>query len=161
MSLSFNVLNQAMLTQVLHELRLGNLQRCKALGLGEEDIYLLQSLPPTTLSRLAHATVRPHYAKHMLALDLKPSEFAVLSLISANPGASQRQIAETVMISQPNMAALMERLQVRGLLRREHGPHQANAQQGKNQSGRHRQGSLQLPIHAAPCSISATLRVSS
>lgn len=34
MSLSFNVLNQAMLTQVLHELRLGNLQRCKALGLG-------------------------------------------------------------------------------------------------------------------------------
>jgi len=38
-------------------LRLGNLQRCKALGLGEEDIYLLQSLPPTTLSRLAHATV--------------------------------------------------------------------------------------------------------
>ena len=29
MSLSFNVLNQAMLTQVLHELRLGNLQRCK------------------------------------------------------------------------------------------------------------------------------------
>ena len=57
MNLSFNVLNQAMLTQVLHELRLGNLQRCKALGLSEDDIYLLQSLPPTTLSRLAHATV--------------------------------------------------------------------------------------------------------
>ncbi|MEN4946441.1 DUF2857 domain-containing protein [Pseudomonas proteolytica] len=54
---SFNMLNQAMLTQVLHELRLGNLQRCKALGLGEDDIYLLQSLPPATLSRLAHATV--------------------------------------------------------------------------------------------------------
>ena len=57
MNLCFNVLNHTMLTQVLHELRLGNLQRCKALGLGEEDIYLLQSLPPTTLSRLAHATV--------------------------------------------------------------------------------------------------------
>jgi hypothetical protein len=57
MSLSFNVLNQAMLTQVLHELRLGNPQRCKALGLDEDDINLLQSLPPTTLSRLAHATV--------------------------------------------------------------------------------------------------------
>ena len=46
----------------------------------------------------------------------------MLSLISANPGASQRQIAETVMISQPNMAALMERLQVRGMLRREADP---------------------------------------
>ncbi|WP_339428275.1 DUF2857 domain-containing protein [Pseudomonas sp. RA_105y_Pfl1_P41] len=57
MNLSFNVLNQAMLTQVLHELRQGNLQRCKALGLGEDDIYLLESLPPTTLSRLAHANV--------------------------------------------------------------------------------------------------------
>ena len=57
MSLSFNLLNQAMLTQVLHELRLGNLQRCKALGLGEDDLGLLQSLPPTTLSRLAHASV--------------------------------------------------------------------------------------------------------
>ncbi|HFH3285691.1 DUF2857 domain-containing protein [Pseudomonas aeruginosa] len=57
MSLSFNVLNQAMLTQVLHELHLGNLQRCKALGLTEDDIELLQSLPPTTLSRLAHASV--------------------------------------------------------------------------------------------------------
>ena len=57
MSKSFNLLNQAMLTQVLHELRLGNLQRCKALGLGEDDLYLLQSLPPTTLSRLALANV--------------------------------------------------------------------------------------------------------
>ena len=57
MSLSFNLLNQAMLTQVLHELRQGNLQRCKALGLGEDDLTLLQALPPTTLSRLAHASV--------------------------------------------------------------------------------------------------------
>jgi hypothetical protein len=57
MSQGFSLLNQAMLTQVLHELRLGNLQRCKALGLAEEDIDLLQSLTPTTLSLLAHATV--------------------------------------------------------------------------------------------------------
>lgn len=57
MSQSFNLLNQAMLTQVLHELRQGNWQRCKALGLGEDDLNLLQSLPPTTLSRLAHASV--------------------------------------------------------------------------------------------------------
>ncbi|MFD2320439.1 MULTISPECIES: MarR family winged helix-turn-helix transcriptional regulator [Delftia] len=73
-------------------------------------------------ARLAHATVRPHYARHMLGLDLKPSEFAALSLVAANPGASQRQIAEAVMISQPNMAALMDRLQTRGLLRREADP---------------------------------------
>ena len=79
--------------------------------------FLQQQLGHCT--RLAHAAVRPHYARHMAALDLKPSEFAVLSLLAANPGASQRQVADAVMISPPNMAALMERLQGRGLLRRE------------------------------------------
>lgn len=57
MTIPLSMLNQAMLTQVLHELRLGNLQRCKALGLEESDISVLQSLPPATLSRLANAQV--------------------------------------------------------------------------------------------------------
>lgn len=57
MSTPFNLLNHAMLNQVLHELRHGRLQRCKALGLGDEDIEVLQSLPPTTLSHLAHSTI--------------------------------------------------------------------------------------------------------
>jgi len=57
MNVSFSILNYAMLTQVLHELRQGNLQRCKALGLDEEDLELLHSLPATVLSRLAHAPV--------------------------------------------------------------------------------------------------------
>lgn len=51
----FALLNQFMLTQVLHELRMGNINHCKALGLNEEDLDLLQSLPPNTLSRLAYA----------------------------------------------------------------------------------------------------------
>ena len=82
--------------------------------------FLLQQLGHCT--RLAHAAVRPHYARHMATLDLKPSEFAVLSLLAANPGASQRQVADAVMISPPNMAALMERMHARGLLRRESDP---------------------------------------
>ncbi len=57
MSTTFNLLNHAMLNQVLHELRHGRLQRCRALGLADEDIELLQSLPPTTLSHLAHSPV--------------------------------------------------------------------------------------------------------
>ena len=82
--------------------------------------FLMQQLGHCT--RLAHAAVRPHYARHMALLDIKPSEFAALSLIAANPGASQRQIADAVMISPPNMAALMDRMQSRGLLRRESDP---------------------------------------
>ncbi|PYG78485.1 MULTISPECIES: DUF2857 domain-containing protein [unclassified Pseudomonas] len=57
MTTTFNLLNHAMLNQVLHELRHGRLQRCKALGLADEDIEVLQSLPPTTLSQLAHSTI--------------------------------------------------------------------------------------------------------
>ncbi|QLJ16373.1 DUF2857 domain-containing protein [Pseudomonas putida] len=57
MSTTFNLLNHAMLNQVLHELRHGRLQRCKALGLADEDIEVLQALPPTTLSHLAHSSI--------------------------------------------------------------------------------------------------------
>ncbi|WP_311970393.1 DUF2857 domain-containing protein [Pseudomonas baltica] len=57
MNAIFALLNNTMLNQVLHELRQGHLQRCRALGLAEEDLEILQSLPPTTLSRLAHAAV--------------------------------------------------------------------------------------------------------
>jgi DNA-binding MarR family transcriptional regulator len=73
-------------------------------------------------ARLVHAAVRPYYAKHMAQFDLKPSEFAALSLVFENPGASQRQVADAVMISPPNMASLMERLEERGLLRRQQDP---------------------------------------
>lgn len=56
MNVSFIILNQTMLTQVLHELRHGNLQSCQILGLSEHDIDQLQSLSPGTLARLEHAS---------------------------------------------------------------------------------------------------------
>jgi len=57
MSLSFNILNNAMLIQLLHDLRAGNLQRCKTLGLSEDDLQLLQTLPYSIMASLAHAAV--------------------------------------------------------------------------------------------------------
>lgn len=57
MSLSFGILNFTVLTQVLHELRKGNLERCRALGFADEDLRLLQAQSPKALSRLAHARV--------------------------------------------------------------------------------------------------------
>lgn len=55
--MNLNLLNHAMLTQVLHELQSGNYARCFDLGLSAEDIRLMQSLSPSTLSRLAHSSV--------------------------------------------------------------------------------------------------------
>src|SRR5690606_2858289 len=57
MSLSFNLLNNAMLIQILHDLRAGNRERCKALGLSEDDLQLLPALPYNILASLAHAPV--------------------------------------------------------------------------------------------------------
>lgn len=57
MSAIFALLNTTMLHQVLHELRNGQKQRCQALGLTEEVMEVLQGLPPSILSRLAHASV--------------------------------------------------------------------------------------------------------
>lgn len=70
-------------------------------------------------TRVAHAIVRPYYSKYMSSLDLKPSEFATLSLIYENPGVAQGQLAEAIIITPQNMANLIDKLESRKLLRRE------------------------------------------
>lgn len=57
MNVAFAILNQAMLTQILHALRHGNLQSCRRLGLSEQDIAQLQALSTGTLARLEQASV--------------------------------------------------------------------------------------------------------
>jgi DNA-binding MarR family transcriptional regulator len=67
-------------------------------------------------ARLVHAAVRPHYQKGMQPFDLKPSEFAVLSLLAENTSLPQKNLSEALKISQPNMAALVDRLEQRSLV---------------------------------------------
>ncbi len=67
-------------------------------------------------ARLVHACVRPYYQKDMQLFDLKPSEFAVLSLLEENAGLAQKKLSEALKISQPNIAALVDRLEARALV---------------------------------------------
>lgn len=69
-------------------------------------------------ARLVHAAMRPYYQKDMQAFDLKPSEFAVLSLLDENAGLAQKKLSQALKISQPNMAALVDRLEARALVAR-------------------------------------------
>jgi hypothetical protein len=48
-------LNQAVIAQALHDLRNGQLRRCKAMGFGEEDLAALKH--PAMVSVLANATI--------------------------------------------------------------------------------------------------------
>ncbi len=67
-------------------------------------------------ARLVHACVRPYYQKDMQPFDLKPSEFAVLSLLEENGGLAQKKLSEALKITQPNIAALVDRLEARALV---------------------------------------------
>src|SRR5690606_7699170 len=50
-----HLLNQAVIAQALHDLRNGQLRRCKAMGFGEEELDALKH--PELVSMLVHATV--------------------------------------------------------------------------------------------------------
>lgn len=70
-------------------------------------------------ARLASSEIRPLFVERMAHYDLKQAEFAVLSLLQANPGISQRRLADAINVSPPNMAAVLSKLVERGLVQRE------------------------------------------
>jgi DNA-binding MarR family transcriptional regulator len=51
-------------------------------------------------------------------LGLRPVEFTILILAAFNPGATQKQLAQALAVSAPNMTILIDRLAERGLVAR-------------------------------------------
>lgn len=50
---------------------------------------------------------------------MRPADFAVLSLLLANAGLSQKEVAQGIGVAPPNLAPVLERLEARGLLVRQ------------------------------------------
>lgn len=69
--------------------------------------------------RRAFAAVEPFSNERMAAYQLRPADFAVLSLLRANPDISQKRVAGGIGVSAPNLAPVLDRLEARGLLSRE------------------------------------------
>ncbi|WP_245220287.1 MarR family winged helix-turn-helix transcriptional regulator [Pusillimonas caeni] len=69
--------------------------------------------------RRAFVQVEPFSDARMSAFALRPADFAVLSLLSANPGISQKQVAHGIGVAPPNLAPVLERLEARRLLARQ------------------------------------------
>ncbi|WP_369942409.1 MarR family winged helix-turn-helix transcriptional regulator [Xanthomonas medicagonis] len=65
--------------------------------------------------------IRRMFLECMRAYDLKPVDFSVLVLVDANSGANQRQLAEVLDVSPPNLAIVIARLIKRRLLRQVRG----------------------------------------
>jgi DNA-binding MarR family transcriptional regulator len=51
--------------------------------------------------------------------DLRPVEFTILALIDENPGASAKALAQALAVTAPNITVWIDRLEGRGLVKRE------------------------------------------
>ncbi|HUH87525.1 MAG TPA: MarR family transcriptional regulator [Pusillimonas sp.] len=78
--------------------------------------------------RRAFIRVQPFSDVRMASFKLRPADFAVLSLLSVNPGISQKQVAQGIGVAPPNLAPVLERLQARKLIMRRRSPHDGRIQ---------------------------------
>lgn len=70
----------------------------------------------------AYLSLVPITKKLLAKHSLRPVEFTVLSLIKANPDINQKRLGQTLNISPPNLATLLDRMQANGLLTRQRNP---------------------------------------
>ncbi len=77
------------------------------------DVSRLTHLVGYAASR-ATIEMRKVFARHMKPFDLKVFEFSILMLVAANPQVNQKQIGQTLDISAPNLAVILDRMAGRG-----------------------------------------------
>jgi DNA-binding MarR family transcriptional regulator len=78
-------------------------------------------------ARRAWLIVSALFADRMAPYGLKQIDFSVLSLLAHNPGATSRQLCNTLDILPPNLVSLVATLDSRGLIERRPHPHDGRA----------------------------------
>ncbi|BEP58249.1 Transcriptional regulator SlyA [compost metagenome] len=78
-------------------------------------------------ARRAWLIVSTVFADRMAPYGLKQIDFSVLSLLAHNPGATSRQLCNTLDILPPNLVSLVATLDGRGLIERRPHPHDGRA----------------------------------
>jgi DNA-binding MarR family transcriptional regulator len=78
-------------------------------------------------ARRAWLIVSDVFAERMAPYGLKQIDFSVLSLLAHNPGATSRQLCNTLDILPPNLVSLVSTLDSRGLIERRPHPHDGRA----------------------------------
>jgi len=72
--------------------------------------------------RMAQAAVWSDLVAALQPFGLRPSQYSVLLILRATPGSRQQDIGEALGIQRPNLAAMIDGLEKRGLIRREVNP---------------------------------------
>ena len=90
------------------------------------DSSYLESLIGYNARRASLAVIEV-FMQRMRVYDLRPVDFSVLSLVTHNPGITSRQLCATLGIQPPNLVAMVNTLEARGLITREDHPNDARA----------------------------------
>ena len=72
--------------------------------------------------RLAHGTVYRHFVETFAALELTQKQVSVLWLVEEQPGIAQVDLGQRLQMDRATTMTIVNRLQARGYLRREHSP---------------------------------------
>ena len=78
-------------------------------------------------ARRAALAVIGHFMEEMAVYDLRPVDFSALSLITHNPGITSRQLCNTLGLQAPNIVAMVNGFEKRGLITRHVHPHDGRA----------------------------------
>jgi len=89
--------------------------RAAASGL---DLGLLPTLLGYHL-RVAHVAVFQNFGQTVGEADITPPQLGTLMLVEANPGISQSAVAEALRFDRSTLVQIVDRLEERGLLKRE------------------------------------------
>ncbi|NYT70480.1 MarR family winged helix-turn-helix transcriptional regulator [Pusillimonas noertemannii] len=76
----------------------------------------------------AYLEIVPNIRKQLAKLQLRPVEYTVLSLINSNPLINQKRLGQTIRVSPPNLATLLDRMQSDGLIDRQRNPNDRRSQ---------------------------------
>jgi len=90
------------------------------------DAHVLETLVGYN-ARRAWLIVSGIFSERMAPYGLKQIDFSVLSLLAHNPGATSRQLCNTLDILPPNLVSLVATLDSRGLIERRPHPHDGRA----------------------------------
>lgn len=87
-------------------------------AVGELDQSSLMHLVGYAATR-ASVTLKRAFSRAMADLELKPVEFSILVVLASNRQVNQKQLCHALDLSAPNLAVVLDRLEARGLVRRE------------------------------------------
>ena len=76
----------------------------------------------------AYLQIVPNIKKQLGKLQLRPVEYTVLSLINSNPSINQKRLGQTIRVSPPNLATLLDKMQSDGLIARTRNPNDRRSQ---------------------------------